>query len=184
MKFIKKKIILMNLILFKCTCITILFLLNSQLNNSELGKAQPQLVLIYGQGAEILAFFPMTMARTPPPEVQKTQWSYFGSWPTNQKTKDTFFSSTFKVSESKVSLFFLFMALGPRYWDFFRLTIPCALLSILKQGVPGGSTSSALSASKFCTVASNSYQKFVFFGPPYCIISTIQFLIERCNYSI
>ena len=52
---------------------------------------------IYGPGAEIFAFFPLTMARTPPPEVQKTQSPYFRSWATNQKTKDNFFSSTFKV---------------------------------------------------------------------------------------
>ena len=79
--------------------------------------------LIYGSGADILAFFPMTMERTPPPEVQKIKWPYFGSWATNEKNKDTFFSSTFKVWESKVSLVFLLMAQGPRYWHFLPLTI-------------------------------------------------------------
>ena len=60
----------------------------------------------------------LMMARTPPPEAQKTQWPYFSSLATNRKTKDTFFSSTFKVWESKVSLVFSFMAQGPRYWHF------------------------------------------------------------------
>ena len=36
----------------------------------------------------------------------------------NPKNKDTFFSSTFKVWESKVSLDFKFMVQGPRYWHF------------------------------------------------------------------
>ena len=35
------------------------------------------------------------------------------------KTKDTFLSSTLKVWESKVSLFFWYMAQGLRYWHFF-----------------------------------------------------------------
>ena len=39
--------------------------------------------------------------------------------PKIKKSKDTFFSSTLKVWESKVSLFFLFMAKGPRYWLYF-----------------------------------------------------------------
>ena len=78
----------------------------------------------YGPGAEICVFFPMTMLRTPPPEVQKTQWPYLGSWAKNQKIKDTFFSSTFKVWKSKVSIFFKFMVQGRIYWHFVHLTIP------------------------------------------------------------
>ena len=85
----------------------------------SLRKQSILIFLIYGPGAEILGFFPVTMARTPPPEAQKTQWPFLGSWATNQKTNDTFFSSTFKVWESKVSLVFRFMAQGPRYWPFF-----------------------------------------------------------------
>ena len=41
----------------------------------------------------------------------------------NRKTKVTFFSSTFKVGESKVSLLFLFVAWKPRYGQFLPLTI-------------------------------------------------------------
>ena len=37
-------------------------------------KAKYPYFFIYGQGAEILALFLVTVARTPPPEVQKTQW--------------------------------------------------------------------------------------------------------------
>ena len=69
-------------------------------------KAKYPYFFIYGQGAKILALFLVTVARTPPPEDQKTQWLWFGYWATNQKTKDTFFSSSLKVWESKVSLFF------------------------------------------------------------------------------
>ena len=76
---------------------------------------------IYGPGAEILAFshLTMTISRTLLPKLQKIKWPYLGSWATNKKTKDTFFSSTFKDWESKVSLVFQFMAQGPRYLPFF-----------------------------------------------------------------
>merc|ERR1712240_939824 len=100
-------------------------------NFKSLRKQSILIFLIYGSGSEILAVFPVTMARPPPPEVQKTQWPYFGSWATNQKTKDTFFSSTFKVRENKVSLFFHFMAQGPRYWPLFRSRWYILLLHIV-----------------------------------------------------
>ena len=59
------------------------------------------------------------MVRTSHPELPKMKWPYLSSWVTNKKNKDTFFCSTFKVWESKVSLFFQFMVQGPRYWAFF-----------------------------------------------------------------
>ena len=46
------------------------------------------------------------------------KWSYLSSWATNHKTNDTLLSQTLKVEEKKVSLFFGFMAQGPRYWHF------------------------------------------------------------------
>ena len=57
-------------------------------------------------GARYRHFVHLTIPRTSLPKFQKIKWPYLGSWATNQKTKDTFFSSTFKVWESKVSLFF------------------------------------------------------------------------------
>ena len=66
-------------------------------------------------------------------KLQKIKWPYLGSWATNQKTKDTFFSSTFKVRESKVSLVFEFMAQGPRYWHFPTFMISCTLLPELQK---------------------------------------------------
>ena len=51
------------------------------------------------------------------------QWLYLGSEAFNKKTKDTFFSSTLKVWESKVSFVFVFMAQVPRYLHFLPLTI-------------------------------------------------------------
>ena len=45
------------------------------------------------------------------------QRPYLSSWATNQKTKVTFFSLTFKVWESKCP-YFLFVAQEPRYWQF------------------------------------------------------------------
>ena len=59
-------------------------------------------------------FCNLTMSRTLLPKFQKIKWPYLGSWATNKKTKDTFFSATFKVGESKVPLVFQFMAQGPR----------------------------------------------------------------------
>ena len=56
-------------------------------------------------------FAHLTIPRTSLPKVQKTQWPYFGSWATNQKTKDTFFFSTLKVWDSKV--FLVFFIYGP-----------------------------------------------------------------------
>ena len=50
-------------------------------------------------------------------------WPFLGSWALNKKNKDTFFSSTFKVSESKASLLFWFVAQELRYWQFLPLTI-------------------------------------------------------------
>ena len=87
------------------------------------------------RGRDIGLFF-LTIAHAPPPEAQKTQCPYFRSWATNQKTKDTFFSSTFKVWESKVSLFFQFMAQGPRYWPFFPWRWHVLLLFLLKSDSP------------------------------------------------
>ena len=86
---------------------------------------------IYGPGAKILAFSNLTISRTSLPKLQKIKWPYLGSWATNQKTKDTFFSSTFKVRENKVSLFFHFMAQGPRYWPLFRSRWYILLLHIV-----------------------------------------------------
>ena len=42
-------------------------------------------------------FLPLTMVRTPLPELQKMKWPYLVSWAKNKKNKATFFSSTFKV---------------------------------------------------------------------------------------
>ena len=92
-----------------------------QLLNFE--KAKYPHFFIYGSGADILAFIPVTMERNPPSEVRMIKWPYFGFWATNEKYKDTFFSSTFKVWESKVSLVILLMAQGPRYWHFLPLMI-------------------------------------------------------------
>ena len=91
-------------------------------NCKSLRKQSILIFLIYGSGSEILGFFPVTMVRPPPPEVQKTQWPYFGSWAPNQKTKDTFFSSIFKVWESKVS-FFLIYGPGAKILAFVLVTM-------------------------------------------------------------
>ena len=58
---------------------------------------------------------------------------YLGSLATNHKTKDTLLSQTLKVEEKKVSLFFLFMAQGPRYWQFLPLTMIRTLLPELQK---------------------------------------------------
>ena len=42
-------------------------------------------------------FCNLTISRTLLPKFQKIKWPYLCSWATNHKTKDTFFSSTFKV---------------------------------------------------------------------------------------
>ena len=51
------------------------------------------------------------------------KWPYLSSWAKNNKTKVTLLSQTLKVEEFKVSLFFLFLAQEPRYWQFLPLTI-------------------------------------------------------------
>ena len=53
-------------------------------------------------------FLPLTIIRTPLPELQKMKWPYLGSWTTNKKSKDTLLSQTLKVEEKKVSLVFHF----------------------------------------------------------------------------
>ena len=50
--------------------------------------------------------------------VKLQKYQYLGSWATNQKTKDTFFSSTFKVWESKVSLVFFIYGPGAKILAF------------------------------------------------------------------
>ena len=50
-------------------------------------------------------------------------WPYLGSKPINEKNKDTFFSSIFKVWESKVSLVLWFVAHEPSYWHFLPSTM-------------------------------------------------------------
>ena len=45
-------------------------------------------------------------------------WLYLGLGAKNQKSKGTFFSSTFNVGENKVPLFFAILAFGPRYGHF------------------------------------------------------------------
>ena len=81
------------------------------------------LFLFVAQEPRYWRFLPLTIARTLHQNLQKKKWSYVGSWALNQKTKDTFYSSTFKVSESRVSLVFLLLVQEPRYWQFFPLTI-------------------------------------------------------------
>ena len=76
------------------------------------------LFLFVAQEPRYWQFLPLTIARTLHQDLQKKKWSYLGSWALNKKTKDTFFSSTFKVGESKLSLDFWFMAQGPRYCHF------------------------------------------------------------------
>ena len=51
------------------------------------------------------------------------KWSYLSQETTNQKNKVTLFSSTLKVEEKKVSLFFGFVASGQRYGHFVILMI-------------------------------------------------------------
>ena len=76
-------------------------------------------------------FLPLTIARTLHQDLQKKKWPYLRSWATNQKTKVTFFYSTFIVWEIKVSLLFWFVAQKPRYGQFLPLTIDQTLLTIL-----------------------------------------------------
>ena len=120
----------------------------------------------------ILAFFPVTMSCPPPPEVQKTQWPYFGSWATNKKTKDTFFSSTLKVWESKVSLFFWYMAQGLRYWHFFPWRWYVLLLLRFKRRnghilAPGPQIKKlrTLSFLQFLKFEKARYPFFLIYGP-------------------
>ena len=75
------------------------------------------------QGPRYWHFLPLTMIHTLLPEFQKMKWSHLSPWATNKRNKDAFFSSTFKVWESKVSLFLSFIAQGPRYWQFLPLTM-------------------------------------------------------------
>ena len=63
-------------------------------------------------------FCNLPISRTSLPMFQKIKWPYLGSWATNKKTKDTFFSSTFKVWESKVSLFFFIYGPGAKILAF------------------------------------------------------------------
>ena len=50
--------------------------------------------------------------------LQKMKWPYLGSWAVNKKNKDTFFSSTFKVWESKVCLVFFIHGQGAKIFTF------------------------------------------------------------------
>ena len=59
---------------------------------------------------DIGIYSPLMMVHTSLLDLQKMKWPYLGSWATNQKNKVTFFSSTFKVSESKVPSVFSFLA--------------------------------------------------------------------------
>ena len=77
--------------------------------------------LFIAQGPWYWHFLPLTMVHTSLLELQEIKWPYIGSWASNQKNKDTFFSSTFKVWESKVSLVLWFVAQEPRYWHFLPL---------------------------------------------------------------
>ena len=53
--------------------------------------------LFIAQGPRYWHFLPLTMVRSSIPELPKMKWPYLGSRAANQKTKDTFFSSTFNV---------------------------------------------------------------------------------------
>ena len=75
------------------------------------------------QGPRYWHVLPLTMIRTLLPEFQKMKWSHLSPWATNKRNKDAFFSSTYKVLESKVCLFLSFIAQGPRYWHFLPLTM-------------------------------------------------------------
>ena len=52
---------------------------------------------IMAQGPRYWHFLPLTMVRTSLPKFQEIEWPFFGSWASNQKNEDSFFSSTFKV---------------------------------------------------------------------------------------
>ena len=54
---------------------------------------------------------------------KKEKWPYISSEASNLKNKGTLFSSTLKVEEKKVPLFFGFMAYGLRYRHFVILMI-------------------------------------------------------------
>ena len=73
------------------------------------------LYCFYEENALFIAFKAL---RTRNLEQKLGKWLYLGSWAPNQKSKGTLFSPTFKVTESKVSLLFLFMAQEPRYGYF------------------------------------------------------------------
>ena len=79
--------------------------------------------IFYSPGAKISAFSVLDDGSSSTSWLQKMKWQYLGSWAINQKNKDTLFSSTFKVWESKVPLIFWFMAQGPKYWHFINLQV-------------------------------------------------------------
>ena len=96
-------------------------------------KAKYPYFFIFGPEAEIWAICSSDDRSNLAPELQKKKWPYLASWATNRKTKDTFFSSTFEVGESKVSLLFLFVAQKPRYGQFLPLTIDQTLRPSFKR---------------------------------------------------
>ena len=55
--------------------------------------------------------------------IKMTKWPYLSPEVPNPKNKGTFFSSTFKVGEKNVPLFFLFVALESRYGEFLKMLI-------------------------------------------------------------
>ena len=127
---------------------------------------------IYGPGAKILAFSHLTISHTLLPKLQKIKWPYLGSWATDQKTNDTFFSSTFKVWESKVSLVFQFMAQGPRYLPFFPWRWHVLLLLRFKRrnphiSAPGPQIKKlrTLSFLQFLKFEKARYPFFLIYGP-------------------
>ena len=88
------------------------------------------------------------------------------------KTKDTFLSSTLKVWESKVSLFFWYMAQGLRYWDFFLWRWYVLLLLRFKRRnghilAPGPQIKKlrTLSFLQFLKFEKARYPFFLIYGP-------------------
>ena len=106
------------------------------------------------------------------------KWPYLGSWATNKKTKVTFFSSTFKVWESKVSLLFWFVAKEPRYCHCFFFHVFPFDATLWKKVMPAQGLADSLECSNLIFWLLATYlmgkateliqiQKICFFEHPY-----------------
>ena len=91
-------------------------------------------------------------------QLKMRKMAYLSSIAINQKNKDTLLSSTFKVGEGKVPLFFGFMALEQSYGHILIFIPPCRCIARLEKRKTAYLSSRAINQKNKGTLLSSTFK--------------------------